>query len=48
LLRDKLRLNTEAREDLLERFPIVAAVGIIRIDTGDPFELALEVLDRQQ
>ena len=48
LLGDELGLNTEARKDLLERFPIVAAVGIIRVDAGNALELALEVLDRQQ
>ncbi len=48
LLGDELRLDAEARQDLLERFPIVAAVGIVGIDAGNALELALEVLDRQQ
>ena len=43
-----LRLDAVARQNLLEGFPIVAAVGIVRVDAGDPLELALEILDRQQ
>ena len=48
LFGDELRLDAVARQDLLEGFPIVAAVGIVGIDAGDPLELALEMLDRQQ
>ena len=48
LLGDELRLDAVARQNLLEGFPIVAAVGIVGIDPGHPLELALEILDRQQ
>ena len=48
LLGDVFGLDAVARQDLPERFPIVAAVGIVRVDAGDALELALEVLDRQQ